>query len=1220
MPHNSTLFFVLLKAPPAAPTPYVSWVRFTYENLGDFSLEYSLYVDEFHPLIEPYPPYIYLETFKHEESFIKLIVRSMFDANLTVTVKIPDELSDVLIPFKEVDVIPPRGEVEFPFLVRPWKIEDNVLMSHLNVTIVKPLYQCWRIPVVIVAHQFPNALNYTFFEKRSLLVDQLSIPASSSNSISFNVSYSSSQFIIICNTTGDIGSLNFAFTDPSGVQTSPDYEYSVSVDNTYGKLLTKELPMPGQWNLTITNTGTTSIQLTIRVFETTTDFIGGPTLSDKEVLIYGSLMTGEIKTLYFQVPTDLSFLSITVTSKVNLDIKLYDLLGNCIASGSEIRLVSPSCGTYKLRLFLNPSTTGEYANETVRIKISIIENDRIEEIPVIVTGYLETYEQKFYRFYVPLGVSELTVRTFSTGYLDVKLVSPAGDVIKAYPEPKKVSDPEFGMWYLSVKAMETSGYNITLEEMIATYVGEPPVQIVGSIKYPSSKVFKFRVVTGESLLEVNITCGYATFTLINPYGKVVKKGVYAKLKNPLPGIWTLKLMSSVDTEFSLEILTGTAEYSGVEVLGDRIFNIRSGSVIMSQLTLRNCINRTLTITDISSTDGWIVPISISSMEIKPFETSTIYVGIFAQQSSYGTYHGFLVVQSSWGKHFIELSMTCHMDMIAIRNITKVIASLGVLPMDLYLNLIVQNIGISGVSISKVDPFLSIITVPHIKYMETSTIKVPISLQSIGISHIIVNITVGFTWDNYEGYWSFYVPITVICGGPYGVNVSQMENMESNIYVTIISGELNGMIDQRFSLLVNVTNKLSRNIDYALLLSSSMFDFLVYPYGIKGISQGSSVILNTTILPLRWMSFSCNVFLFLKSGSESLYLIPLTPVNVQILPGISVSGITHTPESPYAHDYIMFKAQMVKSYSQILSVCVLYEYDDKEAILPLEISENNTFKNIASPIYTPTVIKFVVFCVANGRLGYFIADNNSAMYKIIVRESPPAKLFSIKYEFEKEAYRPGDVIRVSGNLTKGLEPVSNVYIKVCILNPANNVIWENLILTDKNGHFYIEYEIPADASEGKYLMNVTYTNISEVRPFYVDGFPPLISSITVTPEAPHVGETIIIQVSVSDAISGVERVILSYSYGGGWINITMTEEDGVYKATIYADHEGELKYKVYAYDLAGNVAVSEEGSVYVARPEWQTWLIYGGIAGGVAIVGMAVYVIIRRRRAYRMLFE
>ena len=83
---------------------------------------------------------------------------------------------------------------------------------------------------------------------------------------------------------------------------------------------------------------------------------------------------------------------------------------------------------------------------------------------------------------------------------------------------------------------------------------------------------------------------------------------------------------------------------------------------------------------------------------------------------------------------------------------------------------------------------------------------------------------------------------------------------------------------------------------------------------------------------------------------------------------------------------------------------------------------------------------------------------------------------------------------------------------------------------------------------------------------------------------------------------------------------MTEEDGVYKATIYADHEGELKYKVYAYDLAGNVAVSEEGSVYVARPEWQTWLIYGGIAGGVAIVGMAVYVIIRRRRAYRMLFE
>ena len=1221
MPSNSTVFFILFKAPSAAPTPYVSWVNFTFKDLGRFQLKYSLYVDEFSPLITPNPPYLYLETFRHEESIVKVIVKSLFDVNLTVTIDEPEELSEILIPFKERDIIPPRGEIEFPFLVRPWKIKDCALVSHINVTVIKPAYQRWRIPVVIVPHSLPNALNYTFFEKHSLLMNRTTIASGSTNSITFNISCTASQLIVVCNTTGNINDLEFTFIDPSGTKTSLD-SAPIYVGNTNGKLFIKRWPMPGQWNLTISNTGIDDIPLTIRVFETASDFISGPTPVDREILIYGSLMTGEKKVLYLQVPTDLSFLSIVVTPRVGLTVELYDPLGNPLESGSEIRLIGPSPGVYRLELFLDPSAVGDYRNETIKIKISSIENERIKEIPIIITDYLNAYEQKFYRFYVPLGVSELTVRISSTGYLNAKLFDPTGEDTSVYPDSKSISDPEFGVWCLSVKAEGTSRYNISLEEIVAVYLGEPPIQVVGSIKSSASKVFKFRVPEGQSRLKVNLTRGYvyATFTLINPYGKTVKKGIYADIKNPPPGIWTLKLISSADTHFSLEILTGTAEYSAVEILGDRSFDIRSGSFIISQLTMRNLKNQTLLITGISSTDSWIVPISVSSREIRPFETGTIAIGVFALQASYGVYYGFLVVKSSWGTHFAELSMICRADMILVRNITKVITSLDILPKDLFLNLIVQNIGSSGAGISEVYPFGSTVTTSYIEYMETSIIKVPISLQRAGIDHVIVNITIGFSWDDYKGNWSFYVPITIICGSTYGVNVSHLENLESSVVASISPGEMSGMIDQRMSLVVNVTNRYSESIDYVLLLSSSVFDFLVYPYGAKSIAPGSSVILNTSIQPLRWMDISCNPFLFLKCGAEVLYLVPQTPLMVHIFPGISISGVTHTPESPYAHDYIMFGAKTVEAFSQIVSVYVLYEYDDEEATIPLELSENGTFENIISPIYTPTTVKFVVFGVANGRLGYFIADNNSAMYKIVVLESPPARLFNIEYEPEKEAYKPGEVLKVSGNLTKGLEPLLHVYVKVSILNPANSVIWEDLILTDENGQFRIEYEIPADASEGKYLINVTYTNISEVRPFYVDGSPPLISSITVSPEAPHVGETIIIQVSASDAITGVERVILSYSYGGGWVNITMTREGDIYKATIYADHEGELKYKVYAYDLAGNVAVSEEKSVYIARPEWQTWLIYGGIGGGVAALGAAAYVIMRRRRMYKKLFE
>ncbi|MHA1593411.1 MAG: hypothetical protein ACTSXX_01585, partial [Candidatus Baldrarchaeia archaeon] len=748
MPSNSTMFFILFKAPSAAPTPYVSWIKFTFKDLGDFLLEYSLYVDEFSPLISPNPPYLYLETFKHEESIVKVVVRSLFDANLTVTIDMPEELSGILIPFKEKDVIPPRGEIEFPFLVRPWKIKDYALVSHINMTVIKPVYQRWRIPVVIVPHSLPNALNYTFFEKHSLLMNHTTIASKSTNSTTFNISCTASQLIVVCNTTGNINDLEFTFIDPSGTKTSLD-SAPIYVGNTNGKLFIKRWPMPGQWNLTINNTGIDDIPLTIRVFETASDFISGPTPVDREILIYGSLMTGEKKVLYLQVPTDLSFLSIVVTPRVGLTVELYDPLGNPLESGSEIRLIGPSPGVYRLELFLDPSAVGDYRNETIKIKISSIENERIKEIPIIITDYLNAYEQKFYRFYVPLGVSELTVRISSTGDLNAKLFDPTGKDIIVYPDSKRISNPEFGVWCLSVEALETSRYNISLEEIIAVYLGEPPIQVVGSIKYPASKVFKFRVPAGESRLKVNLTRGDATFTLINPYGDTVKKGIYADIKNPPSGIWTLKLTGLTDTHFSLEILTGTAEYSAVEILGDRSFDIRSGSFIISQLTMRNLKNQTLLITGISSTDSWIVPISVSSREIRPFETGTIAIGVFALQASYGVYYGFLVVKSSWGTHFAELSMICRADMILVRNITKVITSLDILPKDLFLNLIVQNIGSSGAGISEVYPFESTITTSYIEYMETSIIKVPISLQRAGIDHVIVNITIGFSWDDYK---------------------------------------------------------------------------------------------------------------------------------------------------------------------------------------------------------------------------------------------------------------------------------------------------------------------------------------------------------------------------------------------------------------------------------------------------------------------------------------
>jgi len=73
-------------------------------------------------------------------------------------------------------------------------------------------------------------------------------------------------------------------------------------------------------------------------------------------------------------------------------------------------------------------------------------------------------------------------------------------------------------------------------------------------------------------------------------------------------------------------------------------------------------------------------------------------------------------------------------------------------------------------------------------------------------------------------------------------------------------------------------------------------------------------------------------------------------------------------------------------------------------------------------------------------------------------------------------------------------------------------------------------------------------------------------------------------SVTDMESGVKNVTLSYSRGAIKQNVTMTFSEGLYKASVPAfPYDAEVEYRVYAFDEAGNWAVSSLYSYVVDDP-------------------------------------
>ena len=86
----------------------------------------------------------------------------------------------------------------------------------------------------------------------------------------------------------------------------------------------------------------------------------------------------------------------------------------------------------------------------------------------------------------------------------------------------------------------------------------------------------------------------------------------------------------------------------------------------------------------------------------------------------------------------------------------------------------------------------------------------------------------------------------------------------------------------------------------------------------------------------------------------------------------------------------------------------------------------------------------------------------------------------------------------------------------------------------------------------------------------------IVSVLRFPEAPSYDHQVTVTAQVSKGTADIDSVFLGYQIGSaGWINVTMSLDDGYYVAAIPAQPYGSsVDYKVYASDMVGNSDVSD----------------------------------------------
>ncbi|MHA1593921.1 MAG: MG2 domain-containing protein [Candidatus Baldrarchaeia archaeon] len=1179
-------------------------VTFSYVNdTGEYtaSLDYELSVQRFNPIIRPHPAYLYVEALKYRESVISITVENLMDVNVTLRVSVPEELNDVCVPLRKYVELAPRERVELPILVRPWKVNE-VLVSNLSLVTLHPLSQEWRVPVVIVSHETFNIHNYTLFETKLVNRTTVTVNPLNYSDYRFNVSWGYQEVLITCNST-NMQVLNFTIINPDGKKVGEEVPFY------------QKNAMPGTWTLRIGNTDeTTNVNVTINVFLLENrEFIGVVDGTRRRLIIKGNLTVygGEVeKVLYFYVPPSVSSLDVSISGGVELMV--YSPSGKRIMS---FPITRPEYGLYRINV-----TTME--NVTLEITVTAHFDEFVYELPVMITDFLDL-GTKIYNFYVPPGTPAFSVGVgVSLGSVSYMIFDPMNRSVEIIGEAMMIENPIHGTWSIYVISETLSCYNISIREVVPVFCGDIPLQIAGIISSGDMDIFCFHVPENVSKLVVNITSGEIDVTLVDPSGAETKD---LEISGPIPGVWMIKVYGLGEYgTFSLQICPEGYNFSNLAWQVPEVAVLRSGSTTGGKILVRNYSNETVSINKIESPNGWIFNIKSEVSSVPPNRVVAITYNLSAEGIVTGDHEGYIIVGSDWGIHVTKIEMRVLSDNIRIRGDTEI--AVDTIHEEIFVHLHIQNTGFSNVTIASVKPkrYMPSISPPTIEHGDVSSIVLEIPAAFLGTRLLLINVTVAFVIEQVcVENRSYYVPIVISRGYPWTPNASKVEEVLQNVTAVTASKEIQVRLDEGVGISINVSNSYADvTVDALIVITSFMYDVRTLPSPILAVSSGSWGWLNATTWLFRCFKSQVKIPVLLNMSDGTFLIVTTEYVDACCSIPAKIKTITYLPSQPFAHDKITITSSIEVYVEDIACVGVTYTFDGESGqLLLVRTGADTEFRGILQPFMKPGTLKFIASVIVSGRHGFFILDNNGSEYVVTVKSSPEAQEIVLNLVTDKEGYRSGDTVKMEGTLTYRGNPLSHVWVSISIIDArTNRTVWSTSVRTNETGGFSTTYKVSDEMAEGTYYVNASYGNASTLVTFYVDNTPPTILSLTIIPESPHVGDVVTFHVEADDNISRVSLVILSYSYGGGWTNITMSGEGTHFSTSIVADHEGELKYKVYVYDVAGNIAVSSEKSVQIAGPIWKTLLIYGGIGGGAIVAAAAAYMFIRRRRRLKMLFE
>jgi|GEM_PF-2794825 len=288
----------------------------------------------------------------------------------------------------------------------------------------------------------------------------------------------------------------------------------------------------------------------------------------------------------------------------------------------------------------------------------------------------------------------------------------------------------------------------------------------------------------------------------------------------------------------------------------------------------------------------------------------------------------------------------------------------------------------------------------------------------------------------------------------------------------------------------------------------------------------------------------------------------------------IANFTFTPETPYAYGTVTFDASAsFNSYGSIMNYT--WDFDDGNI--------TTTTLPVITHIFT-TPGNYNVTLTVTDEFG--LTNSMSTMVTVLEDDIPP-----VTTDDYDGMWRNAD-FTITLTAIDHESGVAETYYRIND-GPIKAVTVDGYpLITTEGSNNTLEYW-SVDRAGNEELPHKILTGIK------LDKTAPSVVHVLRVPEDNVEPEQDVkVSVNVTDLLSGIQNVVLSYTldYGTSWNNLTMTynSTNGLYETTIKVQQANvQVKYKIIAYDNAGNCRVEDNNGqyyVYIVIPEFPSIII------------------------------